>query len=264
MISATTLSPSYASCYDRTRAGLDAQSVLVESIIQDYFGGRESISILDLGSGPGRLAVPLAKAGHRLVCVDMDPDALSNLRSRASAADIEVITILGSIESLEELQLGEFDVILMFHVIHWLGTLSILDTVGRFLTKGGCLVLSYFDSKHLADMLFYRIAGDHVLHIQQDLTPTSSDMTVRLAECGFSLIQRTELRMSVDYGHGMIEEILNCAGTYALRTYRKQFGETAYAELVDMGLQRTAAMKKLQSGLLDNETRTVLVLGAAG
>ncbi len=45
--------------------------------------------IIELGAGTGRLAVPLAAAGHRVVAVDFDPAMVERGRRRAAAADPE-------------------------------------------------------------------------------------------------------------------------------------------------------------------------------
>jgi SAM-dependent methyltransferase len=43
--------------------------------------------ILELAAGTGRIAVPLAEAGHRVTAVDIDPAMLARARDRAAAAD---------------------------------------------------------------------------------------------------------------------------------------------------------------------------------
>ncbi len=45
--------------------------------------GRTGGPILELGAGTGRLAVPLAAAGHRVTAVDIDPAMLDRARRRA-------------------------------------------------------------------------------------------------------------------------------------------------------------------------------------
>jgi len=43
--------------------------------------------VLDLGAGTGRVALDLARAGHRVVALDLEPAFLDALRARAAAAD---------------------------------------------------------------------------------------------------------------------------------------------------------------------------------
>jgi len=53
--------------------------------------GGQADAILDIGAGTGRVALELARAGHRVIAVDLDPELLRALRARAGAADIETV-----------------------------------------------------------------------------------------------------------------------------------------------------------------------------
>lgn len=53
--------------------------------------------ILELGAGSGRLAVPLARAGHQVTAVDVDPAMLDRARERAAEAAIPA----GALELVE-------------------------------------------------------------------------------------------------------------------------------------------------------------------
>jgi SAM-dependent methyltransferase len=50
--------------------------------------GRVDGPVLELAAGTGRLAVPLAAAGHRVVAVDVDPAMLARARARADEAGL--------------------------------------------------------------------------------------------------------------------------------------------------------------------------------
>lgn len=60
--------------------------------------GRTGGPILELGAGTGRLAVPLAAAGHRVTAVDVDPTMLDRLRRRARD---EGPAVVGRLELVE-------------------------------------------------------------------------------------------------------------------------------------------------------------------
>jgi len=49
--------------------------------------------ILDLGAGSGRVALDLARAGHDVTALDLDPLLLAALRARAEAADLMLATV---------------------------------------------------------------------------------------------------------------------------------------------------------------------------
>lgn len=69
-----------------------------------------SARILDVGAGTGRVALPLASAGHQLTAVDIDCDLLGALRERA--ADTNVETVCADACSLE-LPRNNFDLCLV-------------------------------------------------------------------------------------------------------------------------------------------------------
>lgn len=60
--------------------------------------GRTGGPILELGAGTGRLAVPLAAAGHRVTAVDIDPAMLDRARHRAHD---EGPAVVGRLELVE-------------------------------------------------------------------------------------------------------------------------------------------------------------------
>lgn len=47
--------------------------------------------VLDVGAGTGRVAIPLARAGHRVVALDRDPELLSELERRAARFPVEPV-----------------------------------------------------------------------------------------------------------------------------------------------------------------------------
>ena len=55
----------------------------------------ESMAVLDLGAGSGRVTLDLAEAGHRLTAVDLDPELLSALRERARERGLQVEAVQG-------------------------------------------------------------------------------------------------------------------------------------------------------------------------
>jgi SAM-dependent methyltransferase len=55
---------------------------------QSTFGGA---ALLDVGSGTGRVTLPLAQAGHRVVALDRDPELLAELARRAAGLPVETV-----------------------------------------------------------------------------------------------------------------------------------------------------------------------------
>ena len=51
----------------------------------------EGQALLDVGSGTGRVTLPLAQAGHRVVALDTDAELLAELARRADGLQVEVV-----------------------------------------------------------------------------------------------------------------------------------------------------------------------------
>ncbi len=98
--------------------------------VRELLGGRHSV--LDLGAGTGRLADPLAAAGHDVVAVD-DSDAMLERVRRARPVRSRI----------EDLDLGEtFDaVLLLSHLINQQDPRPLLASAARHLAADGVLVL---------------------------------------------------------------------------------------------------------------------------
>ena len=95
-------------------------------------------SILDLGSGPGRLSNPLAAAGHDLVAVDDSAEMLSHV--------VRASTVLADVWQLD---LGrQFDVVMaMSHLINDrspAGRIELLRVCRRHLADTGVVVVQRF------------------------------------------------------------------------------------------------------------------------
>jgi SAM-dependent methyltransferase len=53
--------------------------------------GARSAPILDIGAGAGRVALDLARAGHPVTALDLDPDLLNALRARATGMHVQTV-----------------------------------------------------------------------------------------------------------------------------------------------------------------------------
>jgi SAM-dependent methyltransferase len=58
---------------------------------------RQSGAVLDIGAGTGRVTLPLARAGHAVLAIDLDDELLGALRDRAG--DLQVRTIVADARS---------------------------------------------------------------------------------------------------------------------------------------------------------------------
>lgn len=78
--------------------------------------GSDTKDVLDVGTGTGLLAVEIAKAGHRVVGVDLTPEMLERARARSRDEGVEVTWLEGDAMSLL-LETGRFDVTVSRHVL---------------------------------------------------------------------------------------------------------------------------------------------------
>ncbi|MFC0435686.1 class I SAM-dependent methyltransferase [Kutzneria buriramensis] len=113
---------------------------------------------LDVGCGPGRNALHLARAGFTVDAVDLSPEAISWASSRAREAGVEVHFRCGDVFAVD----GTYDLIYdsgCFHHLPPHRRISYLALVARALAPGGHLALTCFttdEGSSRPDADFYR------------------------------------------------------------------------------------------------------------
>ena len=105
-----------------------------------------SISVLDVGTGTGRLCLPLAKAGHRVTGVDFSPQMLDIARELARRDGVEASCsfLLGDFlnETPEALRTARFDLVACLGVVDYIADVQPL--LERMTTFGpDRIVVSY-------------------------------------------------------------------------------------------------------------------------
>jgi SAM-dependent methyltransferase len=105
--------------------------------------------IVELGAGSGRIAVPLALDGHRVVAVDRSPGMLGRLAERAEAAGVgdRILRVEGEMETAE---LPETDRVIapfrtLLHLPDSERRLALLRRVREALRPGGRFVFDVFE-----------------------------------------------------------------------------------------------------------------------
>ncbi len=106
--------------------------------------GLDDGAVLDLGCGPGRHALPLARAGLRVTAVDASAYLLGGLEARAELEDLEVETVRADMRTFERPAI--FDAVLvMWTSFGYFDDESdhgrVLDRIHASLKPGGRLVL---------------------------------------------------------------------------------------------------------------------------
>ncbi|HEY5338388.1 MAG TPA: class I SAM-dependent methyltransferase [Rhizomicrobium sp.] len=101
--------------------------------------------VLDLGCGPGLLAVPFAQAGMKVLGVDPEPDMLAAAKEEAKAADVHVELRQGSSFDLPA-GIGPFNLVTMGRSFHWMDREATLKILDGLIAPGGAIAL--FDDVH--------------------------------------------------------------------------------------------------------------------
>lgn len=104
--------------------------------------------VLELACGTGRIAIPLARDGHRVVGLDLSESMLAGARRKAAQAGVAVTWVRGD---MRDFDLGErFKTILLgFNsiclLLTWRDLESMLRCVRRHLAEGGRFVVDVFN-----------------------------------------------------------------------------------------------------------------------
>lgn len=101
--------------------------------------------ILDLGCGPGLLAVPFAEAGMRVTAVDPEPEMLAAAAQAADAAGVEVTFREGSSFAMPP-DLGPFKLVAMGRSFHWMDRAATLAMLDNIVVPEGAL--AFFSDDH--------------------------------------------------------------------------------------------------------------------
>jgi ubiquinone/menaquinone biosynthesis C-methylase UbiE len=93
-------------------------------------------SLIDLGTGPGLLAIGFARYVGRVLGVDPEPAMAAEARRAAVAANVALPVIEGRAEELD-IGLGPFDLITIGRALHWMDREVTLPVIARILAPGG-------------------------------------------------------------------------------------------------------------------------------
>ncbi|GAA3796724.1 class I SAM-dependent methyltransferase [Sphaerisporangium flaviroseum] len=121
--------------YNRYRHGYGEE--VVDHMARELALGRRS-RVLDLGCGPGTLAIPLARFAGAVVAVDPSDDMLAEGRRRSPA---NVQWLKGDSSRLKELPLRRVDHVVMGRSFHWMDRARVLADLDGMLPPTGAVVL---------------------------------------------------------------------------------------------------------------------------
>lgn len=110
-------------------------------LLVEKFRLNGSGSLLDLGCGPGDLAIPLASYFEKVIALDADAEMLTEGRRKAVQAGIANIEwVHGRAEQMPP-DWGPFKLIVIGQFFHWMAQQKVLDSVVTKLQPGGGLTI---------------------------------------------------------------------------------------------------------------------------
>lgn len=124
-----------------SRYRLGYPDLLIQRVIA-RLGLKCGDAVMDLGCGPGLVAVPFAKAGMAVTCVDPEPAMLE--AAKAAAADAGVVLDLRQGSSFDLPKgIGPFKLVTMGRSFHWMDREATLKSLEPLVTRDGAAVLMH-------------------------------------------------------------------------------------------------------------------------
>ena len=133
---------------------LDAGAAQVDKAVA--LSGVQAGAALDLGCGPGRHAIPLAKRGFRVTAVDLSAFHLAKARARAAAASVAVELVQSDMRAFTRPEAFDLALSLFTSFGYFADAaddLHVLDNVRRSLRPGGALVMDVPSKERIARVL---------------------------------------------------------------------------------------------------------------
>lgn len=103
-----------------------------------HLAGHEAL--IDLGTGPGLLALGFAPYVGRIVGIDPEPAMIAEAQRAAAAARVKFLLLEGRAEDVPA-DLGPFDLVTIGRALHWMDRDATLATFDRILAPNGRILI---------------------------------------------------------------------------------------------------------------------------
>ncbi|WP_104977092.1 class I SAM-dependent methyltransferase [Sorangium cellulosum] len=113
---------------------------LLSRRVADLVGLEREAAVLDLGTGPGFLAIDFAPHAKAVTAVDPSPEMLAAARENAARADVAIQFVQGSSYELGQ-HLGRFKLVTIGRAFHWMDRVETLKSLDGLIERGGAVAL---------------------------------------------------------------------------------------------------------------------------
>ena len=120
-------------------------------------GLRQGARVLDLGCGPGFLALGFAELGCKSIGIDPNAEMIAAACQAADVAGLDVEFRLGSSYDLDALS-DRFDLAVMGRSFHWMDRAATLISLDRIIAPGGAVVMFYDHHMRCSENAFESVA----------------------------------------------------------------------------------------------------------
>lgn len=146
--------------YARYRLGYPA--ALIARVIE-IVGLKPGDSVMDLGCGPGLLAIPFARAGMKVTAVDPEPEMLAAARKDLQEADAVLDIRQGSSFDLPA-GIGPFRLVTMGRSFHWMDRAATLEILNGLISSQGAVALFHDTHTRTAENNWRRVLHELANH----------------------------------------------------------------------------------------------------
>jgi SAM-dependent methyltransferase len=135
----------FRSAAEHYRKGRPPYALALFDRVAERTGVTRRHAVLDLGCGPGQLALGFARLAGSVTAIDPEPEMLRIAASDAAEAGFEIRFIEGSSYDIGP-ALGDFRLTVIGRAFHWMDRPDTLQRLDRMIEPGGAVVL--FGDRH--------------------------------------------------------------------------------------------------------------------
>ncbi|HTQ12454.1 MAG TPA: methyltransferase domain-containing protein [Rhizomicrobium sp.] len=125
----------------------------------EVVGMKPGEAAMDLGCGPGPIAILLARAGMKVTAVDPEPEMLAAAKAAAGEAGVEIDFRQGSSFDMPD-GMGPFRLVTMGRSFHWMDRPATLRMLDAMIVPGGAVAMLHDDHPRTAENRWRLILRD--------------------------------------------------------------------------------------------------------